>query len=287
MTKVLIVGKKSYIGLSFQQWIKQSEPDWIVDCISSRDDAWRLENYGDYDTILHVAGIAHVDATKDMESMYYRINRDLAVDSCRKAKDEGCRQFVFLSSLIVYGESDSLKTVSIKKDTKPQPNGFYGQSKLDAETGIFNQETDEFLVAAIRPPMVYGKGSKGNYPKLAKLATSIPFFPEFPNQRSMIHIDNLCECIRLVIANEARGVFCPQNKEYVSTTDLVCEIARVNGKKMHTTKLFNPLLRLLAKRIHMINKVFGSLVYEKEVSDCFEWSYCIRDFKESIKCTET
>ena len=287
MKKVLIVGKKSYIGLSFQQWIKQSEPDWIVDCISSRDDAWRLENYGDYDTILHVAGIAHVDATKDMESMYYRINRDLAVDSCRKAKDEGCRQFVFLSSLIVYGESDSLKPVSIKKDTKPQPNGFYGQSKLAAETGIFNQETDEFLVAAIRPPMVYGKGSKGNYPKLAKLATSIPFFPEFPNQRSMIHIDNLCECIRLVIANEARGVFCPQNKEYVSTTDLVCEIARVNGKKMHTTKLFNPLIRLFAKRIHMINKVFGSLVYEKEVSDCFEWSYCIRDFKESIKCTET
>lgn len=287
MKKVLIVGKKSYIGLSFQQWIKQSEPDWIVDCISSRDDAWRLENYGDYDTILHVAGIAHVDATKDMESMYYRINRDLAVDSCRKAKNEGCRQFVFLSSLIVYGESDSLKIVSIKKDTKPQPNGFYGQSKLDAETGIFNQETDEFLVAAIRPPMVYGKGSKGNYPKLAKLATSIPFFPEFPNQRSMIHIDNLCECIRLVIANEAKGVFCPQNKEYVSTTDLVCEIARVNGKKMHTTKLFNPLIRLLAKRIHMINKVFGSLVYEKEVSDCFEWSYCIRDFKESIKCTET
>lgn len=287
MKKVLIVGKTSYIGLSFQKWIQQSEPDWIVNCISSRDHVWELENYGKYDTVLHVAGIAHVDASKDMEEMYYRINRDLAVDSCRKAKEEGCKQFVFLSSLIVYGESNSLAPVRITKDTVPHPNGFYGQSKLDAETGIFKQETEGFSVAAIRPPMVYGKGSKGNYPKLAKLATSFPIFPEFSNQRSMIHIDNLCECIRLVIAKEARGVFCPQNKEYVSTTELVCEIARNSGKRMHTTRLFNPLIRFMAKRINIFNKVFGSFVYEKELSDCFGWSYCVHDFKESIKRTQT
>lgn len=287
MKKVLIVGKTSYIGLSFQQWIRQSEPDWIVDCISSRDNVWKSENYGEYDTVLHVAGIAHVDASQDMEEMYYRINRDLAVNSCRKAKEEGCKQFVFLSSLIVYGESKSIEPVRITKDTIPHPNGFYGQSKLEAETGIFKQETETFSVAAIRPPMVYGKGSKGNYPRLAKFATSFPVFPEFPNQRSMIHIDNLCECIHLVIVNGSRGVFCPQNREYVSTTDLVCEIARVKGKKMHTTKLFNPMIRLLAKRINIINKVFGSFIYEKEMSECFEWSYCIYDFEESIKRTET
>lgn len=285
--KILIIGKTSYIGLSFQQWIRKSEPDWIVDCVSSRDNAWKSANYGDYDTILHVAGIAHVDASKDMEEMYYKINRDLTVDSCRKAKEEGCKQFVFLSSLIVYGESKSLEPVCITKNTKPQPNGFYGQSKLEAETGIFEQETESFSVAAIRPPMVYGKGSKGNYKRLAKLASTFPIFPEFPNERSMIHIDNLCECIRLVIANGEHGVFCPQNKEYVSTSDLVCEIARNKGKKMHTTKLFNPLIRLFSKKINMINKVFGSFTYEKELSDCFSWSYCVYDFKESIEQTES
>lgn len=287
MKKVLIIGKNSYIGLSFQQWIRETEPEWIVDCISSRDNVWQSANYGEYDTILHVAGIAHVDASKDMEDMYYKINRDLTVDSCRKAKKEGCKQFVFLSSLIVYGESHSLEPVRITKDTVPHPNGFYGQSKLEAETGIFEQETEDFFVSVIRPPMVYGKGSKGNYPKLAKLATSFPIFPEFPNQRSMIHIDNLCECIRLIIAEEARGVFCPQNKEYVSTTELVCEIARNSGKKIHTTKWFNLLIRLASKKVNMLNKVFGSLVYEKEMSDCFRWSYCVHDFKESIKRTQT
>lgn len=286
MKKVLIVGKNSYIGLAFQQWIQQTKPDWIVKCISSRDNVWKMENYGEYDTVLHVAGIAHVDASKDMKEMYYRINRDLTVDSCRKAKTEGCRQFVFLSSLIVYGESKSMKPVFITKDTKPEPSGFYGQSKLEAENGIFEQETDIFSVAVIRPPMVYGKGSKGNYPKLAKLATTFPIFPEFSNQRSMIHIDNLCECIRLVIENEVRGIFCPQNREYVATTELVCEIAKVSRKKMYTTKICNPLIRLLAKKIPMINKVFGSFVYEKEMSDCFGWSYCVRDFKESIKRTQ-
>ena len=183
----------------------------------------------------------------------------------------------FLSSLIVYGESKSFEPVVITKDTKPVPNGFYGRSKLEAE---------DFKVAAIRPPMVYGKHSKGNYPKLAKLAAICPIFPDIKNERSMIHIEQLCECIRLVIEKQANGIFMPQNKEYVSTTQLVQEIAKVKGKKVYTTKLFNPLIRIMAKKISFINKVFGTLVYAKECSDCFDWNYCIYSFEETIERTE-
>lgn len=286
MKKILIIGKNSYIGNSFQEWMRQHQTEYAIDKISSRNDEWKQLDFGKYDAILHVAGIAHVDAKADMEQQYYAVNRDLTISCCKKAKEDGAGQFIFLSSIIVYGESKSLEPVVITPDTKPEPNGFYGGSKLEAEEGILPLAEEGFTVSVIRPPMVYGKGSKGNYPKLAKLAGITPVFPNIDNQRSMIHIDNLCECIRLVINEKMGGIFCPQNREYVSTTELVKEISSQKGKKMYLIGIFNPLLRLMAKKITFINKVFGSFVYAKECSDCFGWDYCVWDFKETIKMTE-
>ncbi len=286
MKKILVIGKNSYIGLAFKKWVEEQKKDWFVTCISSRNEEWKNENFGAYDSVLHVAGIAHVDAKADMEQMYYQVNRDLTIACCEKAKKDGCRQFVFLSSIIVYGESRSLRPTRITKDTKPCPNGFYGQSKLEAEQGILPMATDTFKVAVVRPPMVYGKGSKGNYPKLAKFAACMPLFPNMKNERSMIHIDNLTECIRLIIEHQAGGIFYPQNKEYVCTAELVKEIAHVKGKNVHLTKLGNPFFKLLGNQITIVSKLFGSLTYDKALSSHFGWEYCVCDFKESIKRTE-
>ncbi|MBQ5558506.1 MAG: NAD-dependent epimerase/dehydratase family protein [Lachnospiraceae bacterium] len=286
MKNVLIVGKTSYIGCAFQRWMADKASDWNIEAVSSRDGAWKNVDYGKYDCILHLAGIAHVNAKNDMEQEYYKVNRDLAVDSCKKAKEDGCKQFVFMSSIIVYGESTSLKPFMIDKNTKPCPNGFYGNSKLQAEEEIKKMSDADFSVAIVRPPMVYGKNSKGNYRKLAKMAGTFPVFPNMKNQRSMIHIDNLCEFLRLLIENEDKGIFCPQNKQYVNTTDLVCEIANVKGKRILTTKIFNPILYCMSKKVKLINKVFGSLCYETSMSDYYDWKYCVCDFKESVERTE-
>lgn len=286
MKYILIIGEHSYIGNSFQKWLEQYPENYQIDVVSSRNKAWKQIDFGKYDSVLHTAGIAHVEAKSDMEQLYYKVNRDLTIACCQKAKADGARQFTFLSSIIVYGESKSLDPVIITKDTKPVPNGFYGQSKLEAEEGILPLENENFKVAVIRPPMVYGKGSKGNYPKLAKLACTIPFFPGLKNKRSMVHIDNLCECLRLIMDKGEGGIFYPQNKEYVETRELVGQIARVHGKKMHLLNIFNPFIRILAKKVTMINKVFGTCVYDKTMSDCFEGSYQVVNFKESIQKTE-
>ena len=286
MKYILIIGEHSYIGNSYQKWLEQYPENYQIDVVSSRNKAWKQIDFGKYDSVLHTAGIAHVEAKSDMEQLYYKVNRDLTIACCQKAKADGARQFTFLSSIIVYGESKSLDPVIITKDTKPVPNGFYGQSKLEAEEGILPLENENFKVAVIRPPMVYGKGSKGNYPKLARLACTIPFFPGLENKRSMVHIDNLCECLRLVMDKGEGGIFCPQNKEYVETRELVRQIARVHGKKMHLLNIFNPFIRILAKKVTLINKVFGTCVYDKTMSDCFEGSYQVVNFKESIQKTE-
>lgn len=286
MKKILITGANSYIGTSFEKWVAQWPDKYSVDTVDMIDGTWKEKDFSGYDVVFHVAGIAHVSADPKMEDLYYKVNRDLAIETAKKAKYDGVKQFIFMSSIIVYGDSSHInKKRVITKDTIPNPTNFYGNSKLQAEEGIKPLENDEFKVVILRPPMIYGKGSKGNYPKLAKMARKLPVFPDIDNERSMLHIDNLCEFIRLMIDNEERGLFFPQNREYVKTSEMVRLIAEAHGKKIWLTRLFNPVLRIMANYVGLINKVFGNLVYEQKISE-YKMKYRIINFRESIMETE-
>jgi len=172
----------------------------------------------------------------------------------------------------------------ITKDTQPKPKSNYGRSKLQAEELIEPLGNENFKVAILRPPMIYGKGCKGNYPRLAKLAIKTPFFPDVKNKRSMIYIDNLCEFIKLIIEERSSGLFFPQNEEYVNTSEMVKIIAKANNKSNHPTKIFNPLINLACKKIGIIKKAFGNLIYEHDMSGNYE--YCVCKFERSILITE-
>jgi len=285
MKKILITGKNSYIGTSFKNWLEKYPNQYDVECISLRDGSWKEKDFSKYDVVFHVAGIAHVSSDPKMEDLYYKVNRDLTIEIAEKAKAEGVKQFVFMSSIIVYGDSSSSKRI-IDRNTVPAPSNFYGSSKLQAEEGIKHLESDDFKIAVIRPPMIYGKGSKGNYPKLANLAKKIPVFPDIDNERSMLHIDNLNEFLKIIIDNKESGLFFPQNTEYVKTSEMVKLIAEIHGKKIKMTKLFNLILRLMFG-IEVVNKVFGNLVYEKSMSEYNKANYRIRSFRESIELTES
>lgn len=285
--KILITGKDSYIGISFEKWLQQWPDDYAVDTVDMIGDEWRNRSFKGYDVVFHVAGIAHVSADPKLESLYYKVNRDLAIETAKKAKNDGVKQFIFMSSIIVYGGSGYINSERvITRDTVPQPNNFYGKSKFQAEQGILPLQDERFKLVILRPPMIYGKGSKGNYPKLAKIARILPFFPDIDNQRSMLHIDNLCEFIRLMIDNYEHGIFFPQNAEYVKTSEIVRLIAEVHGKKIRLTKIFNPLLGLLGRKIGLVNKVFGNLVYDNSMSE-YLGNYRVRDLQESIIVTES
>ncbi|SFD87038.1 UDP-glucose 4-epimerase [Lentibacillus persicus] len=286
MKKVLITGVNSYIGNNLRNWLLNREKHGVysVDLISLKDNSWKEKNFSNYDTVVHVAGIAHVSKDNNMKNKYYQINRDLTIETARKAKNEGVNQFIFLSSIIVYGESVR-KSGIVNRETTPAPHDFYGDSKLQAEQGISPLGDEDFKVAIIRPPMIYGKDSKGNYPKLAVAAQKLPIFPDFDNKRSMLHIDNLCEFIRLIIVHEDRGLFFPQNQEYVKTSEMVKLIAEAHGKNIKLVSWFNPILQLLRNKINIFNKVFGDLVYDKEMSSYIS-DYQVRNMRESIQLTE-
>jgi UDP-glucose 4-epimerase len=281
MKKILITGANSYVGTSFEKWVAQWPDKYSVDIVNMIDGTWKDKKFSEYDVVFHVAGIAHIKETKKNASLYFKVNRDLTNEVAQKARTEGIKQFIFMSSMSVYGINSGV----IDKGSVPNPTSNYGKSKLQAEAMISQLMDDAFKIVILRPPMIYGKGSKGNYSKLSNYSKKLPIFPNVKNQRSMIHIDNLCEFLRLVIDNEEQGLFFPQNSEYVTTAEMVRLIVEANGKRIILTNIFNPLLNFLNKYVNIINKVFGSLVYEKSISD-YKENYRIRDFKNSINVTE-
>ncbi|WP_128896345.1 NAD-dependent epimerase/dehydratase family protein [Longirhabdus pacifica] len=284
MKRVLITGKNGYIGNQLERWLMKFPDDYVVHKISVRDDLWRNSSFSDYDVIIHLAGIAHVSLNPKMKEEYYKVNRDLTIEIAKKSKEDGVKQFIFMSSIIVYGKSVERHGM-IDESTIPKPNNFYGMSKLDAEKGITLLESNDFKISVIRPPMIYGKGSKGNYSKLSKLAKLSPIFPDIDNKRSMLHIDNLREFIKVVIDRKETGLFFPQNKEYVKTSELVKIIAEVSEKKIWITKLLNPIIKLM-RRVGIVNKIFGNLVYDHSMSNYDNAKYQIRTFRKSIELTE-
>lgn len=294
MKRVLITGVNSYIGTSFENWIRENHIDIETDSLSMRGEAWRQRDFGKYDVIFHVAGIAHADvgkATEEERQQYYRVNTGLTAECARKAKEEGVGQFIFMSSVIVYGESAGIgKQRLITRDTPLSPAGFYGDSKRKAEEKLLELQDDGFKVVILRPPMIYGRGSKGNYPLLAKMAVKLPLFPDIKNERSMLYIGNLCKFVSLMILNEERGIFFPQNIEYVNTSEMVKTIAAAHQRKICLIRIFNPVLRLAGRMGGKIgglaNKAFGNMTYEKAMSE-YKEKYQIYDFRESVFLTES
>lgn len=286
MKKVLITGAGSFVGISIERWLDKSfdgnEKQFCVDTIDTMNDAWKTVDYSKYDTVFHVAGIAHVDPKPEMAPLYYKVNRDLAIEVAKHAKAAGIKQFIYMSSKIVYHASKSIKGDVTTKDTIPNPNDFYGDSKLQAEKGLNELACDTFKVAIIRPPMIYGTFGKGNLQRLAWLATKTPVFPAWHNKRSMLAVDNLAEFVRQLILREMDGTFFPQNKEYADTVDLIKIFAKENGKSVWCTRLLNPFVWLGSFFFPQIPKMFSDSYYEQEMSK-YDFNYHVVDFEESLK----
>lgn len=297
--KVLITGAGSYIGQSFINYAKKNYPDdFEIEELDLMETSWKNVSFLKYDIVYHVAGIAHADVGKvseETKEKYYKVNTDLTVEVAKKAKEDGVREFIFMSSMIIYGESAPYgKKKVIDENTVPMPANFYGDSKLQADIAVRDLADNTFKVIVLRPPMIYGKESKGNYPVLAKIAKKLPIFPDVNNERSMLYIDNLCEflCQIMLIKEHNRNaiVLLPQNAEWTETSEMVKEIASASGKKLIKMKILKPVVimgsKIPGKIGGLVNKAFGNNCYMHKLSIYEGIQYQQINIKKSIYETE-
>ena len=290
--KVLVTGAGSYVGESFEKWAKKRySGNFKIDTLDMRDPFWKEKDFSSYDAVFHVAGIAHADvggATEEEKKRYYEVNTGLAIETAEKAKADGVKQFVFMSSMIIYGDSVPYgREKVIDEHTVPAPSNFYGDSKWQADKGVRALADGAFHVAVLRAPMVYGRGSKGNYPVLVKLAKKLPVFPDVENRRSMLYIDNLCEFLCKLMLSGEGGTYFPQNGEYTKTSEMVKEIAEVAGKKIWVTKLMNPAVwigsHISGKISRLVDKAFGNNIYSWRLSQYEGMDYQLISLGDSVE----
>ena len=276
--KVLITGKNSFVGNYLGPYL--IDKGYQVRFLSLRDIAWIDADFSNVDAILHVAGIAHVSYKSKDKDLYDEVNHQLTKRVALKAKNEGVKHFIFLSSMIVY----STNSKKITTETLPNPRGPYALSKLNAEIALNDIKSEDFKVALLRPSMVYGPRNKGNIPRLVKLIKTIPIFPRFKNQRSFLFIGNLAEATYQVINGEHSGTYHLADKAPISSTHLVEKIGRNLNKKIYFTRIFNPLIYLIKPWVITLQKLFGDYYYDSSlISHHFE--YHQYNFKEAMNLT--
>ena len=284
LKNILITGSGSYIGSAFERYLARFGDAYRVKSLDMKDDRWEVFDFSGYDVVYHVAGIAHADL-KNSDELYFRVNRDLAVKTAAKAKSCGVRQFIFMSTMKIYPSPTIRRPIEITPNTLPAPDSSYGLSKLQAEQSILSMEDSSFRAVILRPPMVYGPGCKGNYPKLSEYGRKLSVFPKSENRRSMLFIDNLCEFIRLMIENDEHGIFFPQNGEYICTSDLVADIAAFYGRNIRLVKS-DALLKLASTIVKKLNNAFSTYTYDQSMST-YRQEYRIANLAESIILTES
>ena len=262
--RICISGAGSYIGIQIAKHLL-SNPEAFQVAEVDVSQPWKPEAFAGFDAVIHVAGIAHQKETDKNRELYTTVNRDLALEVARAAKANGVKQFVFFSSMSVYGRNSG----HIDASTQPAPESAYGESKWEAEQGLAQLADERFRVAVLRPPLVYGRGCRGNYPRLAALAKHLLVFPKVNNQRSMLYIGTLCSFVQSLLESGEGGLYFPQNREYVSTNALMTEVARNHGKRICLLPGFGWLLKLLEGKVLLVGKVFGSLTYDQSMSDAF------------------
>lgn len=281
---ILIIGKNSYIGNHIDECLTNHGHQ--VKQLDVLTVEWKTYDYSPYDTIVHVAGIVHQPKCQDW-GLYKRVNTDMPIAIATMAKEQGVKQYVFFSTMGVYGVEKKLVPNVIDSGTPLCPDGMYGKSKLMAEEGLWQLQDESFNVVIVRPPSVYGKGCRGGYiTGFTSIARKLPIIPKAYGdvKQSFIYIDNLCELIRLIIEKRFHGVFCPQDEKAVSANELIETISDGIGKKYHESGFLGLIVRSLSF-IPLIKKAYGGVEYSKKLSEVEGIKYVVVPFSEGIRRT--
>lgn len=280
---ILIAGKNSYIGRHVGQYILRQEPQARVTYISVRDDSWRSMDLSGYDGVVFAAAIVHRKDITD-PAVYQRVNVELPFAFAKKAKAEGVRRFLFLSSAAVYGVGKGLpKTNIITAQTPLAATTPYDKSKLDAENLLKTLDDDGFLLSIVRTINVYGKDCPGNYiAQFMKITRMLPVLPKayLDVKQGFVHVDSLSKLCYLILKADCGGIYHAQDPEPVSAYEIMQSLAKAMGIRKRSLPC-HTLARLLP-RISPVVKFFGGVAYDPSLTECPLGNYHVVECKEGL-----
>lgn len=293
MKKLLITGTSGFVGEAVGEYLKvfgyklvlpsRSRLSGFLQCdqvaleaINESTD-WSVYLEG-VDCVVHIAAKPHSIGLKLDELR--RVNVDGTKALALQAVEAGVKQFIFISSLKVNGETGVFNTGSL-----PKPASDYGQSKLDAENILRSiAEETSMSVDIIRPPLVYGPKVGGNFLsliKLAKLNLPLPF-KSINNERSFIGTRNLASFINWCINNPSKksSLHLVSDQESLSMYKLISAIRQELGVVDRQISLPSFVFKLAGKLFRkedVVDRLIGDLKIELDPKMVWRPGYSFRE----------
>ncbi len=261
--KILVTGANGFIGKRFVEYNKER---FYITTLSVRDDVYKTFDFTGFDSIVHLAGKAHDMNCKD-DSEYFNVNTDITKTLATKAKSDGVKHFIYISSVKVYGKEDR---GLITEKSECLPEDAYGKSKLLAEHFLQSIQDENFKVAIVRPPMVYGAGVKGNMDRLIHLCKKKYPLPlgNIGNLRTMVFVDNMIELLNTIIDQQAQGIFIPSDKKPISTDALILMIKQSLGETNNLISIPFFLRKIIKiAKPELYKRLFGSFVMDTKATN--------------------
>lgn len=250
---IVITGENGYIANQLYQNLSL-RPAVNSKLVSVRED---LPEFNIGDICIHMAALVHKKESTYSEQDYYKVNTELTGKLALKAKEQGVRHFIFMSTMAVFGVTEGV----IDENVVCAPKTLYGKSKYAAEEILLALEDASFKVTIVRPPMVYGPNCPGNYALLSKFSHKLSLFPAIQNKRSMLYVGNLIEMIIHLIEYEDIGIFHPQDSSLICTSEMVEQIRLAQGKPMKLNKFAGKLVKVVFGKTVIYQKIFRDLYY--------------------------
>lgn len=278
MKNVIVTGEKGKLSCKVANWLKL-KGGFDVRQISLRGNDFENADFNGIECIIHIAGVTPQNAKSETD--YEEVNYSLTKRLADKAKQSGVKQFVFISSMAVYGAEQNICGLKgmVNRDTALLPTSEYGKSKLKAEKYLQTIQNADFLVSIIRVPSVFDKEKTEYIDQYKYLAEKLPVIPVAftMNYKSFINSDNLCELIYLIVKRIYSGVVCPDDGKF-SAFD-ICRFIYPNKPK---SKALGKLIELSMKNNSRIIDYYGAIYYSEELTNVFDGEYRIKNTFETI-----
>jgi nucleoside-diphosphate-sugar epimerase len=262
MIRILITGSQSFVGSNYIRHSKFRS----IDEVSLFENTPDKIDFKSYDVVIHLVAIVH-QTRQINDAEYFRVNRDLCIQVALEAKKAGVKQFVFLSTVKVYGGFNS-NSEHWNESSACFPEDAYGKSKYEAEKILRTLENENFTISIIRTPLVYGEGVRANMKSIINLVQHSSILPlkNVRNKRNFTSAENLVAFIDRIIELKASGTFIAMDRGAISTSVLVKMISENLGKRIYLFRTPSFIIKIGMKVIpSLFERLYGS--YEMDNSE--------------------
>lgn len=237
MGKLVIFGASGFIGSRVSHWLRQENGCEVLSYSSGNcnllDGAAVSRTLGtcDEDTTLVVCSAVTRCVEESWSAMLENITMIQNIVS--NAPAGGLRSIIFLSSADVYGMPP--ETLPVREDTKFNPSGYYGLSKLICEQLLRFHPVCRLGVAILRLPAVYGIGDRsgsivGNFARKILHGESIELHSGGLTKRDFVEVSDLCRVIAYFVEKPFSGAVNVATGESIAIKDLISIAAQVIGR---------------------------------------------------------